>query len=191
MSHGKKYFFYKKNRKIVILLKGRQLWAVGDDTVMSGHHYQNLHRHILRELLYFGTQARQLRWTYLDSEPHQMIWLAIVGPCFFSIFSSHKLRGHGRRIVKSAFFLESLRKLDVFACFFLAFPALRTFFQVWSLTCARRLWREGCRKRDSRKFVKVEFQLDRNWNWVFLKKILRLVVTMQLGPFAAARPMTC
>jgi len=56
MSHGKNIFLDKKNGKKVFFLKGRQFRAVGDNIVVGGHHYQNLHRHILRELLR-STQA--------------------------------------------------------------------------------------------------------------------------------------
>jgi len=64
MSPGKKYFFDffpiflidEKNREKAFFFKGRQLRALGDNTVVGGHHYQDLHRHILRELLR-STQA--------------------------------------------------------------------------------------------------------------------------------------
>ena len=66
-----------------------------------------------------------------------------------------ELRGHGRT-GKSVFFLICCANSIFLHVFFRCFPHCGLFF--WSPTCGRRLRREGCCNRDSRKLVKAEFQ---------------------------------
>jgi len=52
VSHGKNYFFdNKKNQKKSLFLQRSSASGSGDNTVVGGRHYQNVHRHILREPL--------------------------------------------------------------------------------------------------------------------------------------------